>query len=1111
MLVLLQVVAVAAVPLKVTVLLPGVAPKFVPVTVTGVPTVPEVGLRVLIVGAEAVTVKLTPLLARPPTVTPPLPVVAPAGTVTAMLVLPQVVAVAAVPLKVTVLLPCVAPKFVPVIVTGVPTVPEVGLRVLIVGAEAVTVKLTPLLARPPTVTTTLPVVAPAGTVTAMLVLPQVVAVAAVPLKVTVLLPCVAPKFVPVIVTGVPTVPEVGLRVLIVGAEAVTVKLTPLLARPPTVTPPLPVVAPAGTVTAMLVLPQVVAVAAVPLKVTVLLPCVAPKFVPVIVTGVPTVPEVGLRVLIVGAEAVTVKLTPLLARPPTVTTTLPVVAPAGTVTAMLVLPQVVAVAAVPLKVTVLLPCVAPKFVPVIVTGVPTVPEVGLRVLIVGAEAVTVKLTPLLARPPTVTPPLPVVAPAGTVTAMLVLPQVVAVAAVPLKVTVLLPCVAPKFVPVIVTGVPTVPEVGLRVLIVGAEAVTVKLTPLLARPPTVTTTLPVVAPAGTVTAMLVLPQVVAVAAVPLKVTVLLPCVAPKFVPVIVTGVPTVPEVGLRVLIVGAEAVTVKLTPLLARPPTVTPPLPVVAPAGTVTAMLVLPQVVAVAAVPLKVTVLLPCVAPKFVPVIVTGVPTVPEVGLRVLIVGAEAVTVKLTPLLARPPTVTTTLPVVAPAGTVTAMLVLPQVVAVAAVPLKVTVLLPCVAPKFVPVIVTGVPTVPEVGLRVLIVGAEAVTVKLTPLLARPPTVTPPLPVVAPAGTVTAMLVLPQVVAVAAVPLKVTVLLPCVAPKFVPVIVTGVPTVPEVGLRVLIVGAEAVTVKLTPLLARPPTVTTTLPVVAPAGTVTAMLVLPQVVAVAAVPLKVTVLLPCVAPKFVPVIVTGVPTVPEVGLRVLIVGAEAVTVKLTPLLARPPTVTPPLPVVAPAGTVTAMLVLPQVVAVAAVPLKVTVLLPCVAPKFVPVIVTGVPTVPEVGLRVLIVGAEAVTVKLTPLLARPPTVTTTLPVVAPAGTVTAMLVLPQVVAVAAVPLKVTVLLPCVAPKFVPVIVTGVPTVPEVGLRVLIVGAEAVTVKLTPLLARPPTVTTTLPVVAPAGTVTAMLVLPQVVAVAAVPLKVTVLLPCVAPKFVPVI
>jgi hypothetical protein len=62
--------------------------------------------------------------------------------------------------------------------------------------------------------------------------------------------------------------------------------------------------------------------------------------------------------------------------------------------------------------------------------------------------------------------------------------------------------------------------------------------------------------------------------------------------------------------------------------------------------------------------------------------------------------------------------------------------------------------------------------------------------------------------------------------------------------------------------------------------------------LLVLLQVVAVAAVPLKVTVLLPCVAPKFVPVIVTGVPTAPVFGLKVLMVGAAAVTVKLTPLL---------------------------------------------------------------------------------------------------------------------------------------------------------------------------------------------------------------------------
>ena len=59
----------------------------------------------------------------------------------------------------------------------------------------------------------------------------------------------------------------------------------------------------------------------------------------------------------------------------------------------------------------------------------------------------------------------------------------------------------------------------------------------------------------------------------------------------------------------------------------------------------------------------------------------------------------------------------------------------------------------------------------------------------------------------------------------------------------------------------------------------------------------------------------------------------------------------------------------------------------------------------------------------------------------------------------------------------------------------------MIVGAGTVTVNAEPLLATPPTVTTTLPVVAPVGTVVAMLVALQVVIVAAVPLKVTVLVP----------
>ena len=101
--------------------------------------------------------------------------------------------------------------------------------------------------------------------------------------------------------------------------------------------------------------------------------------------------------------------------------------------------------------------------------------------------------------------------------------------------------------------------------------------------------------------------------------------------------------------------------------------------------------------------------------------------------------------------------------------------------------------------------------------------------------------------------------------------------PLIVTEVPTAPEVGARLFTLG---VTVKLTPLLACPLTVTITGPVVAAAGTGTAMLVALQLVGVAVVPLKVTVLVPCVAPKVVPVTVTDVPTGPDVVERLLMAG---------------------------------------------------------------------------------------------------------------------------------------------------------------------------------------------------------------------------------------
>jgi hypothetical protein len=131
-----------------------------------------------------------------------------------MLVALQLVGVAAVPLNVTVLDPCEAPKLYPRMVIDVPTGPDDGERLLMLGE--VTVKFEPLLASPETKTVTLPLAAPTGTGTTMLVELQLVGVAAVPLKETVLDPCVEPKFVPVIVTEAPDAPDVGDKVVIPG-------------------------------------------------------------------------------------------------------------------------------------------------------------------------------------------------------------------------------------------------------------------------------------------------------------------------------------------------------------------------------------------------------------------------------------------------------------------------------------------------------------------------------------------------------------------------------------------------------------------------------------------------------------------------------------------------------------------------------------------------------------------------------------------------------------------------------------------------------------------------------------------------------------------------------
>ena len=76
---------------------------------------------------------------------------------------------------------------------------------------------------------------------------------------------------------------------------------------------------------------------------------------------------------------------------------------------------------------------------------------------------------------------------------------------------------------------------------------------------------------------------------------------------------------------------------------------------------------------------------------------------------------------------------------------------------------------------------------------------------------------------------------------------------------------------------------LLATPPTVTTMLPVLAPLGTGTAMLVVLQLVGLPGVPLNVTVLVPWGLPKLEPEIVTDVPTGPEPTFKLVMLGADA------------------------------------------------------------------------------------------------------------------------------------------------------------------------------------------------------------------------------------
>lgn len=238
------------------------------------------------------------------------------------------------------------------------------------------------------------------------------------------------------------------------------------------------------------------------------------------------------------------------------------------------------------------------------------------------------------------------------------------------------------------------------------------------PTATVIVPLVAPEGTVTVNCVAVAAETEAAVPLNFTVLDEVVALKLFPVIVTVVPTAPLAGLKLVIVGKREVTVKLEADVAvLEPTATVMTPLVAPEGMVTTNCVDVADETEADIPLNFTVFDDAVVLKLVPVIVTVDPSVPVAGLKLAIVGTGSVTVKPEGDVAVfAPTATVMVPLVAPEGTVTVNCVEVAEEIDAATPLNFTVFDAAVVLKLVPVIVTVVPSVPDVGLKPVIVGVE-----------------------------------------------------------------------------------------------------------------------------------------------------------------------------------------------------------------------------------------------------------------------------------------------------------------------------------------------------------------------------------------------------------
>jgi hypothetical protein len=217
MLVDVEAVTVAAVPLKLTVLPAGVVLKPAPWMVIVAPTIALAGLKEFIIGGAIKSVVLvTDDSALVVTLIGPEDT--PAGTTAVMVVEVEAVIVAGLPLKVTALLAGMVLKPSPVMITVVPAVPLAGEKELIARGP-VTVKGEALkLSRKLTVTDIRFVAAPTGTIAVILVSVDAVTVANILLNLTSLSVGVGLKPVPVMVTGSYMGPALGLNELTVGGR-----------------------------------------------------------------------------------------------------------------------------------------------------------------------------------------------------------------------------------------------------------------------------------------------------------------------------------------------------------------------------------------------------------------------------------------------------------------------------------------------------------------------------------------------------------------------------------------------------------------------------------------------------------------------------------------------------------------------------------------------------------------------------------------------------------------------------------------------------------------------------------------------------------------------------